>query len=59
MQRNQMTLFGIKFGVVPEDGGRRPKRIGKDIILLYANTYDQIFGIKIRKITIFQAHDLA
>jgi hypothetical protein len=43
-----ISRLRVKFGVVPEDGGRRPKHIGKDFVLLYENIYDQIFGITIK-----------
>ena len=59
IQHIQIALFGIKFGVVREDGRRPPKHIGEETLLLYAYIYiykyNQIFGITKRKITTFQA----
>ena len=39
IQHIQIALFGIKFGVVREDGRRPPKHIGEETLLLYAYIY--------------------
>ena len=38
-QHIQIALFGIKFGVAPDDGRRLPKHIGEETVLLYAYTH--------------------